>query len=139
MWWSGNSPTRWRYRSYFRVPTQLLGGKVPEIVNSDQGSHFTSRRFTERFLSAGSRVSMDGRGRFTDNIFTERLWRTLKYEYEEVYLTEYETPRQTRQGVGKYLAYYNEQRPHQALDYKTPAQIYRTKQPDDQTQNCLSQ
>lgn len=112
---------------------------MPEIVNSDQGSHFTSRRFTERFLSAGSRVSMDGRGRFTDNIFTERLWRTLKYEYEEVYLTEYETPRQTRQGVGKYLAYYNEQRPHQALDYKTPAQIYRTKQPDDQTQNCLSQ
>ena len=102
---------------------QALARRMPEIVNSDQGSHFTSRRFTERFLAAGVRVSMDGRGRYVDNIFTERLWRSVKYE--EVYLTEYGSPRETRIGVDRYLTYYNERRPHQALGYKTPAEIYR--------------
>jgi len=95
---------------------------VPEIINSDQGSHFTSPRFTERFLLAEARISMDGRGRYIDNIFTERLWRTVKYE--EVYLSEYETPRDARNGLSRYLAFYNEQRLHQALGYKTPAQLY---------------
>ena len=95
---------------------------VPEIINSDQGSHFTSPRFTERFLLVESRVSMDGRGRYVDNIFTERLWRTVKHE--EVYLTEYETPRDARNGLSRYLSFYNEQRLHQALGYKTPAQLY---------------
>ena len=95
---------------------------VPEIVNSDQGSHFTSERFTSLFLSAGSQVSMDGRGRFVDNIFTERLWRTVKYE--EVYLTEYESPRAAREGIGRYLRFYNEVRPHQALLYRTPKMVY---------------
>ena len=66
---------------------------------------------------------MDGRGRYVDNIFTERLWRSVKYE--EVYLTEYACPREVRQGLGRYLAFYNERRPHQALGYKTPAQVYR--------------
>ena len=113
-----------------------LAGKAPEIVNSDQGSHFTSKQFTERFLTAGTKVSMDGRGRFADNIFTERLWRSVKYE--EVYLTEYETPRQTRQGIDRYLTYYNEERPHQALGYKTPAQIHRSEQPRAGTKNCLN-
>jgi len=99
-----------------------LSGTIPEIVNSDQGSHFTSVRFTERFVSAGARVSMDGRGRFVDNIFTERLWRSVKYE--EVYLSDYGSPREARQGLTRYLRFYNEQRPHQALGYSTPARIY---------------
>lgn len=99
-----------------------LGSATPEIVNSDQGSHFTSVRFTERFVSAGARISMDGRGRYVDNIFTERLWRSVKYE--EVYLSEYNSPREARQGLSRYLRFYNEQRPHQALGYSTPAQVY---------------
>jgi putative transposase len=95
---------------------------APEIVNSDQGSHFTSEKFTKRFLDAGARISMDGRGRCMDNIFTERLWRTVKYE--EVYITEYPTPREARRGLTDYLDYYNYKRPHQSLGYHTPAQIY---------------
>lgn len=102
-----------------------LSVAVPEIVNSDQGSHFTSERFTGRFSAVGARVSMDGRGRFVDNIFTERLWRSVKYE--EVYLSEYNCPSDVRQGLERYLAFYNERRPHQALDYKTPAQVYGAK------------
>jgi putative transposase len=98
-----------------------LGVAVPQIVNSDQGSHFTSERFTRCFLEAGAKVSMDGRGRFVDNIFTERLWRSVKYE--EVYLSEYETPRDARVGLSRYLRLYNEGRPHQALGYGTPVQI----------------
>lgn len=70
---------------------------VPEIVDSDQGSHSTSERLTSRALPTGARVSMDGRGRYVDNIFTERLWRTVKYE--EVYLADYETPREARPGL----------------------------------------
>jgi len=101
---------------------QALSVATPQIINSDQGSHFTSERFTGRFLSAGARVSMDGRGRCMDNIFTERLWRTVKYE--EVYLSEYASPREARQGLSRYLSFYNTGRPHQALDYKTPAQVY---------------
>ena len=95
---------------------------VPEIVNSDQGSHFTSERFTTLFLAAGARVSTDGRGRYVDNIFTERLWRSVKYE--EVYLTEYDSPRVPRAGISRYLSFYNESRPHQALDYRTPKSVY---------------
>jgi len=96
-----------------------LAVAVPEIVNSDQGSHFTSERFAGRFLAAGARVSMDGRGRFVDNIFTERLWRTVKYE--EVYPADYGSPREARQGLSSYLRFYNVERPHQALGYLTPA------------------
>lgn len=99
-----------------------LGNAVPEIMNSDQGSHFTSPRFTELFQAAGSRISMDHRGRAYDNIFIERLWRTVKYE--NVYPNEYETPRDARHGIGKFMNFYNNERPHQSLDYKTPAEIY---------------
>ena len=99
-----------------------LGKTVPEIVNSDQGSHFTSERFTGLFTAVGVRISMDGRGRFVGNIFTERLWRTVKYE--EVYLTEYGSPREAREGIGRYLRFYNEVRPHQALSYRTPKSVY---------------
>lgn len=100
-----------------------LGKTVPEIVNSDQGSHFTSGRFTGLFTTVGVQVSMDGRGRFVDNIFTERLWRTVKYE--EVYLTEYDSPREARERIGRYLRFYNEVRPHQALEYRTPQAVYK--------------
>ncbi len=94
----------------------------PEICNSDQGSHFTSPHYLDRFLAVDTRISMDGRGRALDNIFTERLWRSVKYE--EVYLKDYATPREARQGLGQYLTFYNEDRPHQALGYRTPAQVY---------------
>ena len=83
---------------------------------------FTSERFTGRVLSAGARVSMDGRGRYVDNIFTERLWRSVKYE--EVYLADYGTPREARQGLSSYLTFYNQERPHQALGYLTPAAVH---------------
>lgn len=99
----------------------LLTG-TPEIVNSDQGSHFTSERFTSRFLLTGIKISMDGRGRCMDNIFTERLWRSVKYE--EVYLNEYNSPREARAGIARYMEFYNHRRIHQALGYRTPASIY---------------
>ena len=95
---------------------------VPEIMNSDQGSHFTSPKYTELFLKAGSRISMDHRGRAYDNIFVERLWRSVKYE--NVYLREYATPREARIGINEYLRFYNEERPHQSLGYRTPKEVY---------------
>lgn len=94
----------------------------PEIWNSDQGSHFTSPKYTQRLLDAQIQISMDGRGRALDNVFTERLWRSIKYE--EVYLNDYASPREARQGIGNYLIFYNYERPHQSLDYLTPAEIY---------------
>lgn len=95
---------------------------VPEIMNSDQGSHFTSPRYTEIFLGAGSRISMDHRGRAYDNIFIERLWRTVKYE--NIYPQEYDSPREARMGIHQYLRYYNQERLHQSLGYRTPEEIY---------------
>jgi putative transposase len=96
---------------------------TPEIFNTDQGSQFTSADFTGRLLTAGITISMDGRGRALDNIFVERLWRTVKYE--DVYLKGYATPREVFCGLGGYFPYYNEERPHQALDYRTPKAVYR--------------
>lgn len=96
---------------------------TPEIWNSDQGSHFTSPRYLERLQNAGVNISMDGRGRAHDNIFTERLWRTIKYE--EVYLHEYASPKEAYYQLASYIRFYNFERPHQALVYLTPAQIYR--------------
>jgi putative transposase len=101
---------------------RALAEATPQIWNSDQGSHFTSPQYTDRLLAANVQISMDGRGRAMDNIFTERLWRTVKYE--EVYLHDYATPREARQGLTRYFEFYNHERPHQALDYQTPAQIY---------------
>lgn len=101
---------------------QALAQGKPEIWNSDQGSHFTSPQYIDRLRKSEVRISMDGKGRAIDNVFTERLWRSIKYE--EVYLNEYLSPREARQGLGKYLAFYNHERPHQSLDYQTPAQIY---------------
>jgi putative transposase len=95
---------------------------VPEIWNSDQGSHFTSPRYLERLQIANVSISMDGRGRALDNIFTERLWRTVKYE--EVYLNEYDSPKEAYHQLTTYFNFYNFERPHQALGYQAPAQAY---------------
>jgi len=94
----------------------------PVIFNSDQGVQFTSTVFTGRLAEAGIRISMDGRGRAHDNIFVERLWRSVKYE--EVYPKGYETVEAAYQGLHCYFEFYNHQRPHQALDYRTPAEVY---------------
>jgi putative transposase len=91
----------------------------PEIFNTDQGAQFTSTAFTDRLQAAGVRISMDGRGRWLDNVFVERLWRSLKYE--EIYLKAYANGLEARIGIGQWLRFYNERRPHQALGYKTPA------------------
>ncbi len=101
---------------------RALAQATPQICNSDQGSHFTSPQYTQLLLNAKVQISMDGKGRALDNIFTERLWRTVKYE--EVYLHEYASPREARQGLSSYVQFYNQQRLHQALDYQTPAAIY---------------
>lgn len=101
---------------------RALDSAQPEIVNSDQGSQFTSPPYIELLQAAQVQISMDGRGRATDNIFTERLWRSLKYE--EVYLNEYRSPREAREGIGNYLDFYNHRRPHQSLAYKVPAELY---------------
>jgi len=94
----------------------------PEIFNSDQGSQFTSEKFTGKLEARKIAVSMDGRGRCFDNIFVERLWRSLKYE--EVYLKDYASVAEARAGIAGYFQFYNHQRLHQSLDYRTPAAIY---------------
>lgn len=101
---------------------RALARATPLICNSDQGSHFTSPQYTELLLGAQVQISMDSKGRALDNIFTERLWRTVKYE--EVYLKDYASPREARSGLTDYLDFYNYRRLHQALNYQTPASIY---------------
>ena len=94
----------------------------PEIFNTDQGSQFTCSEFTRCLLDAGVKVSMDGRGRVYDNIFVERLWRTVKYE--EVYLHDYQTVPAARAQLRDYFEFYNTERPHEALGYRTPHEVY---------------
>jgi putative transposase len=95
----------------------------PEIFNTDQGAQFTSDAFTTVLRSRGIAISMDGKGRCLDNVFVERLWRSLKYE--EVYLHVYDSVAEARAGIGRYLGFYNGRRPHQALGYQTPDAFYR--------------
>lgn len=106
---------------------KALGNSAPEIMNSDQGSHFTSPRYTKLFKEAGSKISMDHRGRAYDNIFIERFWRSLKYE--DIYLKDYQYPREARKGIREYMDFYNNERPHQSLGYKTPSQVYHAGKP----------
>jgi putative transposase len=98
----------------------------PDIFNSDQGAQFTSLAFTESLRARGIRISMDGRGRALDNIFVERLWRSVKYE--EVYLKDYRTVQEAIQGIRGYFEFYNRERLHQALNYQTPETVYRHRQ-----------
>jgi putative transposase len=101
---------------------EALSKAKPDIFNTDQGSQFTSDVFTNMLLEQGIQISMDGKGRYLDNIFVERLWRTVKYE--EVYLRAYEGVREARARIEAYMNFYNNERPHQALGYRTPAQVY---------------
>jgi len=94
----------------------------PEVFNTDQGSQFTSEAFTGMLENAGVAISMDGRGRVFDNIFVERLWRSVKYE--EVYLKDYQEVCEVRSGLAAYFEFYNHERPHQALGYRTPGEVY---------------
>jgi putative transposase len=96
----------------------------PAIFNTDQGSQFTSTAFTSVLQRTGVRISMDGRGRWLDNVFIERLWRSLKYQ--EVYLKSYADGREARAGIAAWIVFYNATRPHQALDGRTPMIVWRT-------------
>jgi putative transposase len=102
---------------------EALGGGKPEIFNTDQGVQYTARAFTGRLESSGVSVSMDGRGRALDNVFVERLWRSVKYE--EVYLKDYESVAELESGLTNWFRFYNDERPHQSLKYRTPAKVYR--------------
>lgn len=104
---------------------QALQRAVPRIANSDQGSQFTGNGYIGTLLESRVKISMDGRGRCMDNIFTERLWRTVKYE--DIYLKEYETPRELRSGLMHFFHKYNYKRGHQSLGYLTPAEMYHQK------------
>lgn len=101
---------------------QSLTVATPEIFNSDQGTQFTCTQFISRLQAETITISMDGRGRALDNVFVERLWRSLKYE--EVYLKDYETVEQAHRGIAAYFTFYNQERPHQALKYRTPSELY---------------
>ncbi len=100
---------------------------LPEIMNTDQGSQFTSQAFTGMLKEHGIRVSMDGKGAWRDNVFVERLWRSVKYE--EVYLHAYDAVSDSRAGLGRYFDLYNRRRPHSSLGRKTPDQVYFPQQP----------
>ena len=100
--------------------TEALARGRPEVFNTDQGSQFISREFTPVLQDRGVKISMNGKGRYQDNIFVDRLWRTVKYE--EVYLKAYVT--EARMELGAYFRFYNNQRPHQALSYRAPAEVF---------------
>ena len=104
---------------------EALGRGRPEIFNTDQGAQFTSRRFTGRLQSAAIAVSMDGRGRALDNVFIERLWRSVKYE--DIYLKQYATGADCQKGLSEYFKFYCHARPHQALDYRTPWEVHHSR------------
>lgn len=99
-----------------------LTHQQPKIFNTDQGVQFTAHAFTERLAAADIQISMDGRGRALDNIFIERLWRTVKYE--DIYLKDYETGQDLHGGLSNYFNFYNHERPHQSLAYRTPYEVY---------------
>jgi putative transposase len=126
--WYSRYVVSWELDQTLEMPFVLdaveraLAQATPIIWNSDQGSHFTSPQYIDRLKQADVHISMDGKGRALDNIFTERLWRTVKYE--EVYLHDYVSPRDARQHLVQYFDFYNYRRLHQALDYLTPAQVY---------------
>jgi putative transposase len=107
------------------VLDQALKRGRPEVFNTDQGSQYTAAAFVARVEAAGAKMSMDGRGRWLDNVFVERLWRTVKYEH--VYIWRADTVAALEAGLGDYFAYYNRERPHQSLHDRTPAAVYAEK------------
>jgi putative transposase len=119
-WATSNTADAWLSREVLDVA--LSGNVQPEIFNTDQGSQFTSRLFLAPLIERQIAISMDGRGRALDNAFIERLWRTVKYEY--VYLHEYATLSELRMGLANFFQLYNFRRPHQALQYRTPAEVF---------------
>jgi putative transposase len=128
--WASRAVLAWRLSNTMDVSFCLAAleealakfGK-PEIFNTDQGSQFTSAAFTEALAKAGVAISMDGRGRWMDNVFIERLWRSLKYE--DVYLKGYADGREALRGIAEWIVFYNERRPHQALADRTPMAVWR--------------
>ena len=107
-----------------RALDRALAAAQPEIFNSDQGSQFTCPDFVNRLLNAAVRISMDGRGRALDNVFVERLWRSLKYE--DIYINDYDCGHSLFRGIDRYFNFFNHRRPHQGLGYRTPATVYHT-------------
>ena len=126
--WFSRYVVSWELDQTLEIPFVLeaveraIKNGAPEILNSDQGSHFTSPKYIQILENNEVKVSMDHKGRAFDNIFIERLWRSVKYE--DIYLKDYGTPREVRNGICEYFKFYNYERPHQSLDYKTPANIY---------------
>lgn len=137
--WHSRYVLAWRLSNTLEVDfcvealAEALSKGTPEIFNTDQGSQFTSDAFTGMLLEQGIQVSMDGKGRYTDNIFVERLWRSIKYE--EVYLKAYQSGSEARSGIGVYLEFYNWERPHQTLDYRTPGEVFEA----GQQRKCLQE
>ena len=130
--WHSRYVLAWRLSNTMEVDfcvealEEALSKGKPEIFNTDQGSQFTSQAFTGMLLELGIQISMDGKGRYLDNIFVERLWWSVKYE--EVYLKAYQNGTEARKGIGAYLDFYNRERPHQALGYRTPGEIFQEEQ-----------
>ncbi len=126
--WHSRYVLAWRLSNTLEVGfcaealTEALGRGRPEVFNTDQGSQFTSREFTQILQDHSVKISMDGRGRYQDNIFVERLWRTVKYE--EVYLKAYANATEARRELGEYFRFYNNRRPHQGLGYRTPTEVF---------------
>lgn len=137
--WHSRYVLAWRLSNTLEVDfcvealAEALSKGTPEIFNTDQGSQFTSDAFTGMLLEQGIQISMDGKGRYTDNIFVERLWRSIKYE--EVYLKAYQSGSEARSGIGAYLDFYNQERPHQALGYRTPREVFEA----GQQNRCLQE
>lgn len=102
---------------------EALSKGRPEVFNTDEGVKFTAEAWTSRLKAAGVQVSMDGRGRCLDNVFVERLWRSVKYE--DIYLRCYEAVPELQRGLERYFGFYNDERPHQGLAYRTPALVYQ--------------
>jgi putative transposase len=136
--WHSRYVLAWRLSNTLEVDfcmealAEALSKGRPEVFNTDQGSQFTSEAFTGLLLEQGIQISMDGKGRYTDNIFVERLWRSIKYE--EVYLKAYGNGTEARAGIGAYLDFYNQERPHQALGYRTPGEVF-----EGQQRKCLQE
>ena len=136
--WHSRYVLAWRLSNTLEVDfcmealAEALSKGRPEVFNTDQGSQFTSEAFTGILLEQGMQISMDGKGRYTDNIFVERLWRSIKYE--EVYLKAYGNGTEARAGIGAYLDFYNQERPHQALGYRTPGEVF-----EGQQRKCLQE